>query len=640
MNKCTIWTRNHLWEVIVSVCALAFVLLGITTSSIGIEQLSESKGNDTGVVRWDPQPIRSDEFLRLSPWKIGLLKSGSGDFASPLSSPRNSLAFPDSDTMLDKVVAFEVFAPRLIPMISLAQKFSLVWWLPIYLALMGLSKYLTLIGISRRNSIVATLIIAFSPAVVWWSYLPLLSIAWATLAVIAFHRCTEANSFVVRAIYVALAALFIAKLAFGYLPWNIVLAPPIIFGYLVTRKKYSRTDAYSICFLLGSLALFLILFLRVNWEQISVFRGTNYPGQRRSSGEQMPIARILNSFFTFGMNAADSDSPEGSNKSEFSTLPTIFAVIALARIMLTLYLSNWSWSAVSARTKVFLTFFSIWFSWIFINWSPWSKILIPLSLVPPFRVMQVIGFISALLLLSAVDDAIKGRDLRDVPGLKVALALLITAGNCIVAIKIRDNYLPTTNILLLAVVLILLGVSTHLLLTKSWSFLGMALASFMMLIPSLTVNPIQIGLGDLIGSKSSTYIDKVRSENPEYIWASEQTNLDAIFMSNAITSLSGQQAIGPSLAWKELDPNGSYSHIWNRGASYITFRWSDIEGFPKIYADKPDVITVEVDPCWIKKNTQFKRLIVVESNGLQPRCGKEIGNFQWGGTEHYIFKLD
>ena len=75
-----------LWIVAGLAVYLSLVVCGATTSSIGISTLRDQPGEHVSGLLGGPDSIRSDEYLRTSPWRIGLLSSGDDSFGTSLSN--------------------------------------------------------------------------------------------------------------------------------------------------------------------------------------------------------------------------------------------------------------------------------------------------------------------------------------------------------------------------------------------------------------------------------------------------------------------------------------------------------------------------------------------------------------------------
>ena len=145
-------------------------LFGITSSSLQFIQTSEvSTSQISNGTFGEPRNTRNDEYLRSTPWDLGLLKSGNANFTSPLVDPNTSLIYPDPDSAVNTLNAVDTIWPRVIPGIGIDQEFAFVWWTPVLLALIFLPLFLREIGVGAVVAIAATTLIVSSPVNAWWS---------------------------------------------------------------------------------------------------------------------------------------------------------------------------------------------------------------------------------------------------------------------------------------------------------------------------------------------------------------------------------------------------------------------------------------------------------------------------------------
>jgi hypothetical protein len=87
-----------------------------------------------------------------------------------------------------------------------------------------------------------------------------------------------------------------------------------------------------------------------------------------------------------------------------------------------------------------------------------------------------------------------------------------------------------------------------------------------------------------------------------------------------------------------LDPDNLSEGAWNRGASYITFTWSDLSN-PEITSPYADVIQVSVSPCVLAE--KFSSLEhVVSTKSLRHSCLSKMYEFNQNGTRMNVYVIN
>ena len=153
--------KDPLWTGYIFTISTGFLLLsllGIHGSSLNLLVSDSSSiliGND--------RPIRSDEFLRSTPFELNRILHPTSSGVSQLSEA--SLNEPG-------VGYYELLRPErflLSILLSGPQLFAALWWLPHYLLFLGVPLFLRSIKLQTKLAIPIAIIVAFSPSVVWWS---------------------------------------------------------------------------------------------------------------------------------------------------------------------------------------------------------------------------------------------------------------------------------------------------------------------------------------------------------------------------------------------------------------------------------------------------------------------------------------
>ena len=262
--------------------------------------------------------------------------------------------------------------------------------------------------------------------------------------------------------------------------------------------------------------------------------------------------------------------------------------------------------------------------------------LMPLTLVPPDRLAQVLGLVATIvfaLVLSAWADAPR-RDRRMVVAVAFGLTALATA---LGGRTLREEALPRLSWAAIFVVAVLLALAVAVAIWRPERPLALAALPLVALLAVVAANPLQQGLGDLRGSRAAAaVVETGRSLGVGKRWATDDFTFDALLMATGQPSLTGQQWIGPrEPAWALLDPLGRSRSSWNRGASYVRFEWKP--GKPtRIDLLGEDAIRVRIDPC----APELERLglaLVVSIEALDAPCLVPKGRIMWRGADHRVY---
>src|SRR5437879_5750292 len=289
-----------LWIVAGLAVYLSLVGCGATTSSIGISTLRDQPGEHVSGLLGGPDSIRSDEYLRTSPWRIGLLSSGADSFGTSLSNSdfalvTNGLGGPVTTVLFPDTASLVAFG-RLLP----TQVFAAVWWLPVLLVWLLLPLWFRRLGVGLRVSGPLTLLVVLSPVAVWWSWSALGGLGWALLGAVAVAAAVDRSRRVGAswrgAATTLVAGFAFARLALSYQPWAIPLGLTVLIPTLamlllprVARRRAIVVLGVSACVGLLAFGAF-VLEHRTGFD---VLANTVYPGTRRFTGARMNLASLF-----------------------------------------------------------------------------------------------------------------------------------------------------------------------------------------------------------------------------------------------------------------------------------------------------------------------------------------------------------
>ena len=610
--------------------------LGITTSSLSLIAANEvGSVSSASVISGEPRSIRSDEFFRSTPWDLGLLKSGNANFVTPFAHQNTSLIYPDPDSWIDYVNAFDTIWPRLIPGISVSQEFAFTWWTPIWTALIFLPLLLVRMGTSFVVSVCVTTLIIASPVNAWWSLWISPIVGFCAMAAYLFllMLSDENKSYLLKSLYIVGSAYGLFKLLTCYQPWVIVIAPMILlttFTFAVEKHGWKRASKS----LLPIVVLFVFvsaLFLSKNWDALTTLTSTVYPGERRSSGAFVSPALTWGAPHLQILNL----SPEivGTNPSELSSS---FSILLIASLVI---LGNRSNGLRFKRFQIVSGIVvTLWLVWITVNLpDPFSNIPI-ISLVQPRRAAAVFGIVSALFfafsVISKDTDHLK-RGFGKNQKIAITAGILTGMLTSLSGLALQES-VPRLGMIRVTLATIIVSSLAYLIClskTRAYGLIGLSLFSILMV---SQINPIQRSVNGLaFGQVPSTL---VAMDIEESYWASDSGAVDAIFMANNLNSLSGQQLIGPEIsAWLQIDPDRQSESAWNRGASYVSFAWGSSQ-VPKLTTPNGDVIKIEIDPCELRRKYPTLEHVVSTSK-LRNECLVQVYEFEQIGRLMSVYQF-
>jgi hypothetical protein len=218
-----------------------------------------------------------------------------------------------------------------------------------------------------------------------------------------------------------------------------------------------------------------------------------------------------------------------------------------------------------------------------------------------------------------------------------ATASLISFSLTLISGRQMQEVIPRLGNIRITVACISIALITFLLVLEKTRTVGVVGIALFSLVLTISVNPIQRNLDGLATGDVSQELNELAAKGG--LWASDNPIVDALLMANAINSLSGMQLVGPNPdIWQVLDPNGLSEMAWNRGASSISFSWSDLLE-PEITSPSADVIQVNISPCALAE--KFNSLDhVVSSNSLEYSCLSKKYEFNQNGVLMSVYEIN
>lgn len=629
--------------------AVLFGLLAIlsvanlTTSSIGLHVAGDAE-NSAEVLVGNLRPIRTDEWKRGTPVLLGTFVDGWSDEALTPFEERDVRFGWLGQSVLPAIISPERALVSLLP--ARMGFFAYLWMAPL-MCIWSVASLLSLLGLNRLASVGGGVATALGPASAWWSFHGA-ELMWpatlATVLLILSWKLTDYNAprwrrttgVLSRLVLPVVGGVLLARYPLAYAPWSLPIAG--IAGALIVDLWWAREDrrrSLKPILVMGATSiLFAALRMASLAPRLSSLLGTVYPGSRRSSGgsEGMPI---FTGVFTYLAQTSRGSVMAFSNLSETALGPLAIVVAAL--------FVSWA-SKVSAhsmrRSSLTLTTISVvtLFSWALFSWPSVLLRFNPFTVVPGYRVAQILGVAAIPFVWLAVHEsgALLIRSRRT--------SLALGGGLIVLVLSARDEAVYRTIFPLVTPSatwfwILSYAVAFAIFVSRPSRAITSVPLACLIVVSALTVNPIVRGVGDLYDSRSAITIRENVGGTREQRVASDDLSIDALLIANAIPTLGGQMNYGPDKdSWKLLDPTEKYEAEWNRGAATLQFSWNPDAVKPMIVSPYPDMVVVEVNPCsslleW------WNVTWVISTERRSESCLVERAEFYWFSSPRWLYQV-
>lgn len=606
---------------------------GLTTSSLGLLSVV---GDGSGAQQWgDSLPIRSDEWLTQAPIDLSVLANGTSS-APALSQDPDLIYQISSGQVVESVLFHEGNLLRLGEWLPDAMLFAAFRAWPWLLLVLSLPPLLRRLGASRPMSWLGLVLVFLAPASLWWSFMPVRIMAFAAAGSYVLWLARDrmvAGKRVTAVLQAGVAGILLARLVTYYVPWSLTLGVPLVVAtgvYLVADRLTRRQALLTVG--VGALVSVAVLAgtLLENAASLSAELNTVYPGLRRVTGATQTPAQLLGGPGLFEMEAAGS--PTILNQSEISSA---FLVCGLWAVVI--WRRAWAGATTAQRGAIVTLAVAtgLWSSWAMFPWGTLGEHLPLLSSVLPVRAAQTVGYPAALMLV-LLASRLEGSTARLAAGSAAVTAVATAFG-----VGDLQRVLPTVPtwqvwLAVLAVAGVTYAVTRWP--ARAWPVAGTLLVC---LLAGIDTNPVVHGLGQLRTSPAADAARALvaRAEGEGVLVAASSPAGNAILVANGGPMLSGYQVTGPvESAWREVDPDGQYEEIWNRGASYLLVAGDGPREEPTVEATAPDVIVVHAHPCWLAAS-DLDVGYLVSTTELTGPCVREVRSFAWSGGPQWVYAL-
>jgi hypothetical protein len=614
---------------------LLLSVLSVTYSSIGIHTLREHPKDPEGVMLGEARSIRSDEFLTGTPALIGVTATGNTDDWNPLTAPQEILSTLPSGPV-SSILLPESALLRLGPWLPDSMLVAARLWAPFLLLALSVPSWFRRMTGNRRIGLVALFLLVVSPLSAWWSFIPISvlgpTFAGAVCLILATEAARERSTPRLLG-WGLLSAILLAKTAWTYQPWAVIIVPAVVMAtvaLLVAPPRTRRRSATVVAGIGAATLAFVAITVLESRETISAVTSTVYPGSRVSTGMPNPLQEL---FGATSLQVLTRD-PQliGTNASEISSsyaIALLWCVLLLAYQPLARPRHRWPVAVLGVLT-------SLWLAWSTVSFGRVGEAIPLINQVPSARAADVLGML-AIVLLCLLLPRLPRRT-----GLLFA-ALCGTATGALAAYAgslLRTQNVPALSLTAIWVSSALVGLAVFAITFRPHSWPGYALAALGCLALVWNVNPVLIGLGDLRGSRVADTMlavgDRARSDGD--LWVSDSASTDTLFVATGVPALSGRQIAGPDTAiWSRLDPGHLHEDVWNRGGSFIWFQWTEDQELT-FSNPSPDVILITGSPCTLAESMPDLTTVVATAD-LELPCVDQTETFRWGEQKRWVFKV-
>lgn len=611
----------------VSLGYVALVMMQINGSSMA-EIDDDSSSTLIGHFRF----IRGDEFFRWTPLLLGHRMNKSFHGVSELNNGTNFTSLINSHDVINLDATFL----RILPV---GNYFAAMWWLPVLLALIGIPLFLSQLGVKQSLAIPTSWLVVFSPNSAWWSNAILNIVGHTTLVFGLYLYLIRSGKLSKPALVIGnlILAFYGAGLIFLYQPVVIALLVLFLGPMTILSVKAGR----RIFRVFPSLVLLMLLvgwnFLQ-DYDVYRIYLKTIYPGSRHTPGG---LQGAIEWFFSGTMDWALLNPQQilSSNQSELSAGITLLLVPAILTI------SRHGLKGNNVKRSLIFSF-TILFLWLV---TPFPGLISPIfdrlspvrmaGLLTAIAPLVAVIFLTKIWEVTAQSGKFISRNWKninfDFTSFTISFVLQLSGATylraSIVNVELRYVFLFA----LVSSLFIGFITSAHL----HWRLIGLWGLVLIAATISLPVNPVKIGVDNYYNNSFGKY---VASTTQTSIWVTDDIFMDAILLANARSSLSSQQTFGPNLkAWRVLDSNFTQKDSWNRGQSYVSFKWNSILAEPKISNPAGDVIQVEMAPCDSRLSTLGVNFIATYDPNLRGDCLLKVSpkSLNLRGKPIFIFTL-
>jgi hypothetical protein len=574
------------------------VLLKVNGSSVDFWKYIVPTGAKSSVVLGSDRQVRSDEWEVQTPY---ILAQANGKDFYPVN---NTTITPSGENM---IISYDVpvwdisvlSKPFNWGFLLFGPDYGISWYWNMKIILLLLLSFEMCMIITRQNKLVSLLgsfWIAFSPAIQWWFMQHVCdTVIYMEAIVVLFYYYLLHHDILYRKI------IFAALLALSCVGYALILYPgiqiPLAYltllfiilisvGFSKTVKLNLADVVIGVCVVAG-IGLMLLHVVLISKDAIKAVLNTYYPGKRVSNGGQS-ANYLFNAFLTNPFLPRRNINIVNSNNCEISSFYNFLPAVILA---IPLILKK---KVQDLRYFIALAVFSLLCILYMYVKIPVEIAKITLLSFVTFRIEIAYGISALFLSVWALSELSR---LKGVGRIYSAVSSILIAATYFITIEFTNLklYVPMKYYLVLIAILLVLNYC----LTRGKKWIFSVVMCGLVAVSGLTVNPINVGIGPIENNTVAQEVKGIVNKDAGANWIANGSNVYGAFLyANGAKSLGGVNFYPDMAKWKILDPNGTYSKIYNRYA-HISFYLTN--GNTRFVLEMADSIGVYLNMADLKK---------------------------------------
>jgi hypothetical protein len=614
------------------------VAFGINGSSSSLLYGSFHPGTDPGLIAGQPRPIRSDEWLVVTPLIISQVQNG---------LPAVSDIFPGGmDASIVWDLPYRDWSVLLRPhmwgffALPLDNAFAFKWWLPFFVLTAAGYVLLTVLWRRPLAAFAVAGLFAVSPFMQWWflpnTFWPPAAALAACAAVLVLldhpHGWWRWPVGVGTAYLVALAVITLYP---PFLIPCIIAAVGFAFGAVLSKRELSWRERLRrlIPLAVGAVAACVVtaIFLAQRSATVHKVLSTVYPGQRLTpTGTGVPWLSTFAGVFGQGLRASDQTGFSG-NSSEGSS----FLFLGMYLIPVVIWLLVRQWRRGQTDWLLLGTVLSLATLLAFVYVPGWDVVAHILLLDRTTATRSLVGIgVSSMLLLGLVVHRLAAERRRAPWWIVVAVVVLVVAQHLAVLGELQRHAPQVLAVVGEWPVMLVLLTGALVLFARSRPLPAALLAAVVALMVAGWVNPIHRGVVDLRSTNIGEAIAQTEKAHPGAWVGVGGADVMAVLRESGVEAYSGVQPYPSAEMWKDLDPTSSNVAAWNR---YAHVNWTLSPDAPEITVPQADVLLLRFDSCAAFEQRYVKYVLTAQP--VQQGCVRLVRSIPESGTSFYIYAV-
>ena len=585
------------------ICAFIFIIsiiFEVSGSSIGAWNdliHTNTNTNDIGVSRH----VRADEWATFTPMMFSQKYNDYNIESSILRGGDTNVFFVYG---LPTMSIFQLYRPFQIGFLFLGNAKGLsFFWIGrlLVLFLVSLELFMILTKKNKKLSYIGALLITLSPLINWWFAVNEIveMFVFGEGAIVLLYHYMRDKTFSKRLLYLFLMIICAGGYIMTLYPaWQI----PLFYVFFVLaiwviadnykETKINKKDVLAIIIAFIIFASSMAYIFITSKDVINIIMHTDYPGARFELGGGQ-ISKYFSYIIDPLLPYTNTLSP--LNQSEAALMFGLFPIGII--IGVTALIKNKKKDLLLILLLVCYTVLSIWCIFGF------PKIIAKITLLytsPAHRSFIAVGLLDIIILIRSL-YLFKNNNYKMIYTIIISIVLPM-----LMVFLYNLCYPGYLNIKKILVILSIIISLFYLLLNynkKIFKTLLVIEITIVMIISSLTINPIRLGTDIIYKSPILKSIKKIDNKDPG-IWITEGINYPTTnyILNVGVKNINGTNTYPNLKLWKKFDKNGSYKYIYNRYAHITMFLCKDKNSYVnKFELASQDVFNVYVTIDDLKK---------------------------------------